>query len=1001
VTYRPAPRLEERSPAEVVKEIRERLLHSGLKWSPPDPPVEALIQIFGRYWELIAGRLNQALDKNFLTYLDYLGVSPIPATSAVVPLTFEAVKGAATAISVPARTQVAAAATDGGEPIVFETLNDLVVSDVCLRQLFSLDPATNTWAELSRLVDVVATEPIAVMSGTEPSDHTFFISDETLLRLEHVSTLTVRLDLAPVTPPATMRSSLEWFVPGDKVVPVEAIADGTAGLRRSGAVVVPLPAKWPEEIAIHGRKARWLACRVLATNCGNWSVSARRIEVRAEVRRPHATIDGALVDTADVDLSKDFYPFGARPAFGSTFYISSKDLFSHPGARVTLDFVLTNPHNAAEEPPIRRVYTEGHPRVWWEYWNGKRWEALEAEDATKAFRLSGNVEFQVPSDFAETAVHGRGGAWVRARLASGHYGEDERWELVDPRQPAAGTVHRAATLAPPSVQVLTASYTLTIDKVPDVIITSNERVYQDESVRAHSCLPFAVFGFPCGPRPALYLGVSPHARTDAVDDVLSLSLYVASGSIGPPASRSGADSTATVVDWQSWDGSNWVDFDVSDETAVLTRSGVVKLVAPNGARTRSDFADASPLFWFRVVPHDGVTWQPVLQAVLRNTVLAAHRWTVENEVLGSSHAAPRQMFEVLHKPVLEGELLQVREPSSTPAPADGRHVAEEGELDPESSSAVWKPWRPVDDFLSSTPEDRHYVIDRARGVIEFGDGQHGRIPPSGSNNVRLRRYESGGGARGNVAKDAANQLRSGVPSITKVANPIAASGGADVEPMARVRHRGATLPRHRRRAVTMEDYQDLALLASARVARAICVPLLDLSLDPAIRRQQPGLVSVIVVPDGTDVRPAPDPELLRQVHSHLDRFRNTATDLVVVGPDYVEVDVEVDVAVADANLPGPLTGTLKLAIEAFLHPLTGGPRGEGWAFGELPERSDLYALCASTPGVTWVNALRVSHREPRVGVRQSRQFLTSSGHHRVAVRYTRESTFRTAAGRSA
>ena len=502
---------------------------------------------------------------------------------------------------------------------------------------------------------------------------------------------------------------------------------------------------------------------------------------------------------------------------------------------------------------------------------------------------------------------------MRARLVSGHYGEDERWELVDPRQPAAGMIHRDATLAPPSVQTLTASYTLTIVKVPDVIITSNERVHKDESARAHSGLPFALFSFPCGHRPALYLGVSQRVGANTLDEPLTL--WVVSSSIGAPSSRSGEDATAPVVDWQFWDGAAWLDFDVSDETGALTRAGAITLVAPPEARKRCDFVDASPLYWFRVVPRDGVTWRPALLAVLGNTVLAAHRLTIDTEVLGSSHATPHQVFEVIHRPVLEGELLQVREPASAPPLARGEQADEDGERDAESANAIWRPWRPVDDFLSSAPDDRHYVIDRARGVIEFGDGQHGRIPPSGSNNVRLRRYESGGGARGNVPAQAANQLRSAVPYIAAAGNPIAAAGGADIEPMDRVRHRGATLPRHRQRAVTVEDYQDLALLASPQVVRAECVPLFDLSLDPSVRRRQPGLVSVIVVPDAANSRPAPDPELLRQVRDHLDRCRNTSTDLVVVGPDYVETDVEVDVAVGDANVAGDVSRTLKLSID--------------------------------------------------------------------------------------
>ena len=41
--------------------------------------------------------------------------------------------------------------------------------------------------------------------------------------------------------------------------------------------------------------------------------------------------------------------------FGSTFYVASSEAFAHPGTEVSLDIRLTNPHDAAEEPPVRRV----------------------------------------------------------------------------------------------------------------------------------------------------------------------------------------------------------------------------------------------------------------------------------------------------------------------------------------------------------------------------------------------------------------------------------------------------------------------------------------------------------------------------------------------------------------------------------------------------------------------------------------------------------------------
>jgi predicted phage baseplate assembly protein len=219
---------------------------------------------------------------------------------------------------------------------------------------------------------------------------------------------------------------------------------------------------------------------------------------------------------------------------------------------------------------------------------------------------------------------------------------------------------------------------------------------------------------------------------------------------------------------------------------------------------------------------------------------------------------------------------------------------------------------------------------------------------------------------------------------------MAASGGADLERTEHLRHRGAATVRHQGRAVTAEDYQDLARLASPQVARAECVPMGDVTVDPVLRGRQAGVVSVIVVPHTKTTKPIAEAELLRQVRSYLDARRNTSTGLVVVGPEYVEIDVDVELVVSDAGEASDIATALRLAIEAFLHPLTGGPMAEGWRLGELPNRGDLYALCASAPGVTWVAALRIGEREDRPGIRRTGHFLVCSGRHRIALRYKRE-----------
>ena len=78
-------------------------------------------------------------------------------------------------------------------------------------------------------------------------------------------------------------------------------------------------------------------------------------------------------------------------------------------------------------------------------------------------------------------------------------------------------------------------------------------------------------------------------------------------------------------------------------------------------------------------------------------------------------------------------------------------------------------------------------------------------------------------------------------------------------------------------------------------------------------------------------------------------------DLWVAGPEWIAVRVEADVIAAHiGRRPTRSAGAWARAIERFLHPLTGGPEGQGWEFGRKPHRSDLFALVMAVDGVDTV-----------------------------------------------
>jgi len=81
---------------------------------------------------------------------------------------------------------------------------------------------------------------------------------------------------------------------------------------------------------------------------------------------------------------------------------------------------------------------------------------------------------------------------------------------------------------------------------------------------------------------------------------------------------------------------------------------------------------------------------------------------------------------------------------------------------------------------------------------------------------------------------------------------------------------------------------------------------------------------------------------------------------VVVGPTYSWVSVAVQVVPASGSPADGVAAQCRQRIAEFLHPLTGGPDGRGWAPGRRPHRSDIYGLLDTVDGVDFVRGLSLS-----------------------------------------
>jgi hypothetical protein len=339
---------------------------------------------------------------------------------------------------------------------------------------------------------------------------------------------------------------------------------------------------------------------------------------------------------------------------------------------------------------------------------------------------------------------------------------------------------------------------------------------------------------------------------------------------------------------------------------------------------------------------------PELSDIRLNTVGATAATTRTAEILGISAGRPNQSFLLKRKPVLIDPV--------TGAP-DFTLVLEQG-------GTPDKGWQQQTDFFGADRTSAVYLLDPTSGTVTFGDGVNGRIPVAGTRIIATR-YRVGGGASGNVAAATITKLKTALPQVDSVTNLRAAAGGSDAETLDAAKLRAPQLLRTRDRAVTPEDFSDLALRTpgvALKAAYALPLTRLDASTTPpTLVPNSPGSVTVVVLPDNREETPQPSEAQLRLICAQLNARRLITTELYVTGPRYQKVaSIRAEIiARSDADLKAVQDDCLA-ALLAYFHPLHGGEDGAGWPFGGDIYRGNVFDLLLGRSGVARVPDLKIT-----------------------------------------
>jgi len=403
---------------------------------------------------------------------------------------------------------------------------------------------------------------------------------------------------------------------------------------------------------------------------------------------------------------------------------------------------------------------------------------------------------------------------------------------------------------------------------------------------------------------------------------------------------------------QAWDGEDWVNARIlRDDTGGLNRENSMDVYIAKHATSTIGGDTAA---WLRISIVETTGRQPaymrtpVIKDVSAEAVggiaLASHSEIVEADMVGPCSGVPGDRVQLSQAPLVAGQGSLVIEVSSP----DG-----------------WQQWNRVESFADSGPDDRHFTLDEVSGEVRFGplvrmpDGTvraFGATPPPQAM-VRVPRYFVGGGRAGNVDARTLTVLRSSIPFVSEVLNPIGATGGHDAETIDDVKDRAAITVRTQMRAVTARDYELLVKLAAPSIARVVCADADTLG--------KPGHVLIQVVPrvprDVPDFQALlPGADVLEEIRSFIDQRRPLGAVVHIEPPKYLGVAVAARVALKPGALRDIVLAQADAALRLFMHPVEGGLDGQGWPFGHPVLTGDIHAVLQRVPGLAYVDVVRLT-----------------------------------------
>ncbi len=983
---------------EIMEEIREKARSYTPEWrlDRRDPDIgTALAEVYAGIQSGLDRKYALLPEKLKIDYFNCLNVSmksAVPAEGyAVFELSGEEVEGS----MLPAGTLLRSDTTDDqGVPVPVELKEDIFVIPNTLDTIIEYQGEKDYIGFLyDPEMDEVPGFPLFGMSAENQEHHVFYLSHPWLFRIRnHGSIVLGFFDEEGRPLPEDQLSRFTdfdavrfFYETGEEMVeylPQVTLKDSRLWIKKSAD-----QDSW-EEAEHGGVTGFWLGCEIRDVR-GLETFAPFRISVGMEC--PACRPDNVFAGGADQPVEEPMFAFGERFAVFDELYIGAGDALSKKGAEIELSFEeefakipvetddggefnwkLVMPKEALK---AEKSYDISIEEVIWEYYNGSGWARLfpghQYRDAFSAVhgtsRQLKKIRFTCPDDL-EMILTGAGeGYYIRARILKVNNAFRTVGQFISP------VISDVSVSCRCSDQGNEPEYCFAVNQLEEALFSARKERLSGRSMNLVRTAP--------DPRPSMYFGFRQPPREGPVRLLFEM--------------RQTLDEGLSEISWEYLKEGQWTALRPADVTENFRMTGTVTFSGIPDAQKRRMFG--RELYWIRAVRSgrggNEKDIPEILGWYLNGAAVCTLRhgiteyWTMENwEESASIQLLNQNIFE-LELWVREDERLSRAETEALTAAGKYREVRDEDG----GRSFSWIRWDRTDSLRRHGPGERVYLLDENKGLISFGGGAHGRIPSPGVNDGIFIQYSIGGGSLSCLPVGAVSGLELTEGYVSGVYNPMPLYGACDRETVHEAMRRAAAEQKNRFRAVTEEDFEDLAMGAAGSLKKARCFSCMDAS-----GTRETGAVTLVLLAEDYMDRGAGFENLKKRLYAwfedKLPAALRPGEEFRIREPELVELSLQIDAEIRDYQELYRIQTALHKKIADFLDPIRGNFDGNGWEIGTLPERFQLESLIRSTEGIEALSRLVVLARLvkrpgcPSVGFEQIRNapfVLPVSGTHTI------------------